>query len=122
MRNYLHNIPDFGIPYPDEFCSEKSRAILNTAAQVYCNCNDIDEYADFMKDNISEITTRIRMDNAHFSGTYRKLFKSLYSRGVHTFYMAAIGQLILAMSIEETVQIIHALFIVAICPRIIIKS
>uniref|UniRef100_A0A6P7GIZ1 Uncharacterized protein LOC114343278 n=1 Tax=Diabrotica virgifera virgifera TaxID=50390 RepID=A0A6P7GIZ1_DIAVI len=99
---------------PDEVVMDESRCLLNAAAMYYSKCNNIEEYADLMR-NEDKPKTRIRIDTAHFLNTYRGLLKGIKSRHVRTLYMAAIGRLLITDSIEQAENIIHAIFVISNC-------
>lgn len=113
LVSFLQDFHNSGALPPLEVVSDESKAILNAAVTVYSNSSDIEEYADSIVD-LERVTTRIRIDVAHFQNKYKNLLKGLPSR-IFTFYMASIGQLIMSQDIEESARIIEALFLIANC-------
>lgn len=112
-RDLLSFFMDFhncGSPYPNEFVCDESRAILNAAVLMYTRYINIEEYADALESE--NIHVRIRIDVAHHSNKFRKLFKGL-PRISRTLYMAALGQLRITEDLREAKLIIEAIFILA---------
>lgn len=101
-----------GAPAPREFVCDGSRALLNAAVHTYSGYVNIEEYANSMETSI--ITTRIRMDVAHFLNVYRKLLRGLH-RIVRTLYMAAIGKLVVSTSKDEAGDIVRSMILLSKC-------
>lgn len=135
LITFLNEFHSSGVPHPDEFDCDESRALLNTGARTYSPFQNIDEYAANMKlpddienyknfdeyaENVKKslpFITRIRIDNAHFISKYKRLLKSIQVRGVYTLYMASVDQLLLALYKKDAAKIIKAIFIVANSPK-----
>ncbi|CAH2979386.1 unnamed protein product [Chilo suppressalis] len=112
IMNFLYSFHNSGTPPPDELVSDQGRPILNAAVLTYSRYTNIEEYAEKMKDE--KVTTRIRIDVAHFENIYKKLFKEV-NRRVKCLYMAAIGKLIRTENLREAENIITSIFLMANC-------
>lgn len=97
---------------PREIVCDESRALLNASVKTFCNCNNIEKYADQFAENIHNIPLRVRIDSAHFLNKYRKLLKVL-PRTRKVFWLGAIGRLILAESVEDAREVVKCIYIVA---------
>ena len=113
MMTFLYSFHRTGAPPPHEFICDGANVLLNAATIVYSPYRNIEEYAEKIKDSDS-CQTRIRMDGAHFTNTYKKHLKGA-NRRVRCLYMAAMGQLIMTEDIAEAREIIKAIFLLSKC-------
>lgn len=101
-----------GASAPKEVICDSSRALLIAIIRAFTGYLNIDDYADaFRNSNLPKCYVRI--DVAHFIKQYSKTCKTLNKR-IKTFYLGAIGQLILCRSITQVKEIIRSIFTVAL--------
>lgn len=101
-----------GVPVPKEVVCDSSKALLIAITRAFTGYLNIEHYADaFRNSNLPRCY--IRIDVAHFIKQYSRLLKSLNKR-VRTFYLGAIGQLILCRDIKSAEKIIKSMFTIAL--------
>lgn len=103
-----------GVPPPREFTCDASKALLLGIAR-FTTCSSVDEYADRCWGTSEMPKCFIRIDVAHFIKIYANFLKVAINPRVKKFYMAAIGQLILARSIPKAEEILYAILSIARC-------
>lgn len=101
-----------GAPVPKEVVCDSSRALLIAIIRAFTNYNSIEDYSDSLK-NASLPNCYVRIDVAHFIKIYSTILKSLNKR-IKTFYMSAIGQLILCRNITNARDILTSIFTLAL--------
>lgn len=101
-----------GAPVPKEVVCDSSRALLIAIVRAFTDYLNIENYADAFR-NSSLLKCYIRIDVAHFIKWYCSISKSL-NKKVKTFYLGAIGQLILCRNIISAKEIIKSIFIIAL--------
>lgn len=99
-------------PIPKEVVCDSSKALLIAIIRAFTNYSNIEDYADSCR-NSSLPKCYVRINVAHFVKSYSNFFKSLNKR-VKTFYLHALGQLILCRSIVNAKDIINAIFTIAL--------
>jgi len=102
-----------GAPIPREVICDASTALLSAVVQAFTNYNNIDDYADNIWEDRDLPYCYIRIDVAHFMKKYANFLKITRLR-VKTFYLACIGQLILARNIEEAENILFSILTIAV--------
>lgn len=102
-----------GAPAPKEVVCDSSRALLIAVIRAFTGYLNIEEYADVFIKDVDLPKCYVRIDVAHFMKNYSTVFKSLNKR-VKTFYLGAIGQLILCRNIVNAKEIIKSIFTTAL--------
>lgn len=101
-----------GASVPKEVVCDSSRALLIAIIRAFTGHQCIDDYADaFRKSTLP--TCYVRIDVAHFIKQYSKLCKTLNKR-VKSFYLGAIGQLVLCRNITHAKDIVQSIFTIAL--------
>lgn len=101
-----------GASVPKEVVCDSSRALLIAIIRAFTGYLNIEDYADAFK-NSNLPKCYIRIDVAHFIKLYVKTCKTLNKR-VKTFYLGAIGQLILCRNIINAKEIVKSIFTIAL--------
>lgn len=101
-----------GASVPKEVVCDSSKALLIAIIRAFTGYRNIEDYADAFK-NSNLHKCYIRIDVAHFIKLYSKTCKNLNKR-VKTFYLGAIGQLILSRNIINAKEILKSIFTIAL--------
>lgn len=112
VRLWLMEWCRIGAPHPKEVVTDYSRALLTAAIKEFTGHANIEQYSDACRDTVP--ACYIRIDVAHFIKNYSIALKK-YSGPVRSFYLAAIGQLVLCRTIEHAKLIFKALLVVSQC-------
>lgn len=112
IRFWLMNLGMIGAPRPKEVVIDRSRALTTAVVKEFTRYFTIEEYADACRDVVPRCF--VRHDVAHFIKDYATDLTKC-SKPVRTFYLAAIGQLILCRELEDAAKIMKALLVVMQC-------
>lgn len=102
-----------GASVPKEVVCDSSKALLIAIVRAFTGYLTIEDYADAFNKNSNLPKCYIRIDVAHFIKLYVKICKILNKR-VRTFYLGAIGQLILCRNIIKAKEIVKSIFTIAL--------
>lgn len=101
-----------GALHPKEIVCDSSRALLTAAIRVFTSSSTIDEYADACFDTVTLPKCFVRIDVAHFIKSYATLLKGMQQR-IRKFYLASLGQLIIARDIKSAAAILRSIFTIS---------
>lgn len=101
---------------PKEVVTDMSRALLNSITRTYTSYRYVEEYADAC-DSDELPNVYIRLDVAHFIHMYAVLLAKKM-KDVKTFFMAAIGQLIMCRDKKTAAKIIKHIFTLALSKKL----
>lgn len=104
IANWLGEWKRMNVPIPPEVVCDGSKAILNAVIRVFAGFLSIQEYADaYIRGTVG---CYIRMDVAHFIKCYAKFLGQVRNKSIKTFYIAAIGQLVLCDDVDKAYSLL----------------
>lgn len=111
IANWLRNWKQLGAPPPKEFVTDDGKALIIAGINTFTKYKTITAYVNacFLK---KQIDCFIRIDIAHFMHKYAILLKETQPL-VKKFFLIAMGQLIVARSIDEAESILQIILLIS---------
>lgn len=100
-----------GAPPPKEVVCDASKAILTAVIRAFTNYASIDEYVTALWTGTLP-TCYVRLDVAHFIHLAATFLKSERPR-IKKFYLAALGQIIMARTVDDAEAIVRSTLVVS---------
>lgn len=99
-----------GAPPPKEVVCDGSKAILTAVNRAFANYACIEEYVNALWTGTLP-TCYVRLDVAHFIHMAATFLKSERPR-IKKFYLAALGQIIMARTVDDAEAIVRSILVV----------